>query len=81
MPKNIGKVIINFAVGLGDFLPVTVLISFMTQLCVQLGFAQLGIYILFVHSISGMIASLLAPVLLLRFKIKQLLIATSLGIA
>ena len=80
MPKNLGKVLLCLGIGLGNFVPFKVLVTFATQLYVQFGYDKLGLFIMVTSSFSSVISSLLAPAFILRFGVKRIIVLTSFGI-
>lgn len=80
MPRNFWKVVACLVIILGDTVPIAAIMSFASQLFVQLGFNQLGILVLFAGSVASVTTSLLFPALLLRFSAKQVIVVASIGI-
>ena len=81
MPENIGKVIFALVIQLGDMVPFTILMSFSSQLCVQLGLEKLGIFILLMLALSSILGSLVAPAFIKRFGLKRNIVVASFGMA
>ena len=79
MIKNLGKVLLVVVIQFGVFIGVSTILSFSSQLCLQLGLNKLGLYIILTNAAFGLIMSLLAPIFLMRFNQKNIMIVTAFG--
>lgn len=80
MPKNLGKVLGLLAINVGNFIPLITVMSFSSQLCVQLGLKKLGLVILVATSLAAIFSALLTPELLRRFGAKRVVTLSAFGI-
>jgi len=81
MVKNLGKVLFAAALEFGIMVPVTIIISFVSQLCVQLELGKLGLFILLTYSATGLVAFVFGPALFFKFDSKRILIVSAFGVA
>ena len=79
MIENLGKVILAVTIQMCVFIGLMTIISFSSQLCVQLGFNKLGLYILLTNSISSLIMTLFGPILLMKYNAKNIIVLASFG--
>ena len=80
VPKNLGKVLLCLAISLGNFLPFSVIISFITQLCEQLHLHNVGFYAMGASSVSIISFCLFAPAFVRLYGTKRAIIVSSFGI-
>lgn len=81
MPKNFGKIMLAIALELSIFTSIMIIVSFITQICVQLGLNKLGFYILIANSATGIVIALFGPAFFVRFRAKRILVLASFGTA
>jgi hypothetical protein len=81
MVNNLGKVLFAAGLEFGIIVPVALILSFVSQLCSQLGLGKLGLFILLTYSASGLITYLFSPALFLKFNPRRILILSAFGLA
>jgi len=81
MVKNLGKVLFAAGLEFGIIVPVTVILSFVSQLCVQLELGKLGLFILLTYSAAGLVTFVFGPALFVKFNSKRILIFSGFGLA
>jgi len=79
MPKNIQKVILLIALQFVISLSIIAILGFISQICEQIGYGKLGLYIVLTNSITGLLTSLFAPALFFKYKLKRIIVLAGLG--
>ena len=79
MVKHLSKVLILVGCEFGLFSAFLIVVSFATQLCMQLGLGKLGLYIGVGSSFIGLAVILFTPTLFKKFSTKRILIGTAFG--
>ena len=80
MLKNLAKALTILVISIGNNIPLLTVMSFSSQLCVQLGLKKLGVLMLASTSLAAILSGLLTPELLRRFGTKRILLLSSFGI-
>ena len=59
---------------------ISIILGFTSQLCVQLGYNNLGLLILLTNAAVGLISSLFAPAFFAKFNARKVILIVSFGI-